>query len=113
MPMTKGPWTTQIGTLPIIHRRNNGGEADTFHAALRREGPPPFEFICRLDFGYGKDCDEANAQAIAALPELIEASEAVLERFLRTFDDRNSVNWFFYSEMASLRDALIKAGITT
>src|SRR6516165_7588321 len=98
MPMTPGSWYLTKEHLGI-------------------QGPDAHR-ICANPNGYGANYPdrwnwEANARAIAALPDLIEASEAVLERFLRTFDDRNSVNWFFYSEMASLRDALIKAGITT
>ncbi len=47
------------------------GEADTYCASIKD--------VCRLEFGYGRKTDEANARLIAAAPDLLEACKALVE----------------------------------
>lgn len=67
------------------------GEADTFQSSLQACGEPPFKHVCRLDFGYGKKEDEANARLLAAAPELLEALKQarvyVARAYERAFPD--------------------------
>ena len=74
---TKGPWRLfdLDGKLkPIREIKSSHGEASHYQATLKAS----VEIVCKLDFGYGKSCDEANARLIAAAPELYDACSYAL-----------------------------------
>jgi len=61
------PWelNTLNGRIPAIREiKSSCGEASRYQATIIVEGDPPFNFVCELDFGYGKPEDEANARFI-------------------------------------------------
>lgn len=63
---TPGPWELQLR-----ERKRPHGEASTVEGSLRRSGAMPVEIVARVDFGYGRAVDEANARLIAAAPDLL------------------------------------------
>ena len=81
-PPTPGPWiiNTLDGKIPTVLKVHSVyGEAPTYNSVIIRDTEPPFAFICKLDFGYGKPEDEANARLIAAAPELLEVLVNAIE----------------------------------
>ena len=64
----KDEWV--LGTLPnipVVRKVASGtGEAPRYEAVIRKGGEPPWEFICKLDFGYGGSNDETTARRIVA-----------------------------------------------
>mgnify|MGYP001572091023 CR=1 FL=1 len=58
------------GRLPAVRKvKQPHGEASTYVATIHSAAG----HVCKLDFGYGRNEDEANARLFAAAPELLEA----------------------------------------
>lgn len=79
MDHTPGSWivNTLDGRIKPITGFKNGGEATRYHATIIEDHGPPFDIVCRLDFGYGKPEDEVNARLIAAAPDLLKALDKI------------------------------------
>ena|ERR1035437_2083745 len=78
MKHTPGPWNlnTCNGKIPVVREiKQPHGEASTFVASLHsRTG-----YVCRLDFGYGKPDDVANARLIENAPDLLAMCKEAYE----------------------------------
>ena len=76
---TPGPWeiNTANGRIPVVRRiKMPHQEADTFQSTVQAKTGP---MVCRLDFGYGRKTNEADARLIAAAPDLLDALRGILE----------------------------------
>lgn len=72
---TPGPWHIKNaqGRLPNIRPIRNRPEATRYMASIGAGDNLTGPLVVRLDFGYGSPTDEANAELLAASPELKEA----------------------------------------
>lgn len=79
MPHTPGPWTTRTQSASYIDIAGNPVDAISARIPTARPGEIASTCVCRVHRQYA---GEANAQLIAAAPDLLEALQEALHYFI-------------------------------